>query len=286
MNSQVGTWRQRMGVIDKTIQGKPSLWARTFQDSGTIEPDALGGNFGAGGNLAFDQRNSGTEVGADFALSDKLSVGVLLAKVDANQKLSGAGVDKFNGDTRGLYATWISPGGFYLDASYRWMDFDARLTSAAGEMQTHGEADALNLELGYAWTLANGLKIEPQFQHTRVKVGDVDALSVGSANFRSDGGDSSRDRLGVMFRESFGSNGTVWTPYASVNAVHTSDGRSAYSIDDTFFGASSTGGTSALIEGGLSVQIGHLSIFGSANWQDGGALQSFSGGQLGLRYNW
>jgi outer membrane autotransporter protein len=117
-------------------------------------------------------------------------------------------------------------------------------------------------------------------------VSGVDAVALGASTFRPEGGDSSRERLGVMLRKNFGGDEAEWTPYVSVNAVHESDGKSAYSIDNTFFGASSTGGTSALIEGGLSVQIGHLSIFGSANWQDGGALEGFSGGQLGLRYNW
>jgi hypothetical protein len=288
LTSQVGTWRQRMGVINQTTPGRPSLWARTFQDSGAIAPTPIGGNFGTGGHLPFDQRNSGTEIGADFALSDKLSVGLLLAKVDATQQLNGAGVgqDKLNGDTRGIYATWISPTSFYLDMSYRQMNFEAQLNSAAGAMRTHGDADALNLEMGYAWTLGSGLKIEPQFQYTRTKTDNIDTLSTAVASFHADGGESSRDRLGVMIRKSFGSNGTVWTPYASINAVRESDGKNRYSIDRTFFGATSTQGTSALIEGGLSVQTGHLSVFGSVNWQDGGALQSFSGGQLGLRYNW
>ena len=286
--SQVGTWRQRMGVIDRSIAGRPSLWARTFQDSGAIAPAPIDGNFGLGGNLAFDQRNSGTEVGADFALSDKLSVGLLLAKVDASQELNGAGVgqDKLAGDTRGIYATWISPTGFYLDMSYRQMNFEARLSSTAGALRADGDADALNLEMGYAWTFGDGLTIEPQFQYTRTKADNIDTLSTAVASFHADGGESSRDRLGVMIRKSFGGNGTVWTPYASVNAVRESDGRNGYSIDRTFFGATSTRGTSALVEGGVSVQTGHLSIFGSVNWQDGGALRSFSGGQVGLRYSW
>jgi hypothetical protein len=288
LTSQVGTWRQRTGVINQTTPGRPSLWARTFQDSGAIAPVAMAGNFGTDGHLAFDQRNSGSEVGADFALSDKLSVGLLLAKIDATQQLNGAGVgqDKLKGDTRGIYATWISPTGFYLDTSYRQMNFEAQLSSMAGALRTHGDADALNLEMGYAWTFGNGMKIEPQFQYTRTKVDNIDTLSTAVASFHADGGASSRDRLGVMIRKSFGSNGTVWTPYASLNAVREFNGNNAYSIDRTFFGATSTQGTSALIEGGLSVQTGHLSVFGSVNWQDGGALQSFSGGQLGLRYNW
>jgi len=89
-----------------------------------------------------------------------------MAKVDATQQLNGAGVgqDKLKGDTRGIYATWMSPTGFYLDTSYRQMNFEAQLSSTAGPLRTHGDADALNLEMGYAWTFDNGVKVETQIQ--------------------------------------------------------------------------------------------------------------------------
>ena len=162
MASQVGTWRQRMGVIDTMAKGGLNLWARVFQDEGTIEPALVESNFGQGGNFAFDQKNSGTEVGVDFALTDTFSVGLLLAQADAKQTLNGAGSgsSRIEGDTVGVYGTVLSPGGFYLDTSYRRMNFDARVSSTGGEVQ--GDADTFNVELGYAWTLGNGLKIEPQ----------------------------------------------------------------------------------------------------------------------------
>jgi outer membrane autotransporter protein len=287
MASQVGTWRQRMGVIDKISKGGIGLWARLFGNDGSIDPSHTADNFGQGGNFAFDQRNEGTEIGIDFAVSDQVSAGLLLTKADASQHLNGTGVgsNKLDGDTVGAYATWISPAGFYLDASYRQMDFDARIRSAAGEIRGDGSADAFNLETGYAWTLQGGLKVEPQFQYTWTQVDRIDALSGALADFTAEGGDASTARLGVMVRQSFGT-GTVWTPYASINAVRELDGDNAYAINGNFFGATSTEGTSALIEGGVNVQTGKLSIYGGLNWQDGGALQSFGGGQLGVRYNW
>ena len=110
-------------------------------------------------------------------------------------------------------------------------------------------------------------------------------MTIGQGELQLADGDASTGRLGVMVRKSFGA-GTVWTPYASINVVHEFDGRNAYSINDHFFGATSTEGTSTLLEGGVSVQVGKLSVFGGFNWQDGGAVQSFGGGQLGVRYSW
>jgi outer membrane autotransporter protein len=34
-------------------------------------------------------------------------------------------------------------------------------------MEADGNAEAFNVEVGYAWTLSGGLKIEPQFQYTK-----------------------------------------------------------------------------------------------------------------------
>lgn len=290
MTSQTGTWRQRVGVAGEYPRSGVSLWTR--QDKGTSNSTQMGSNFGQDGNFGYDQQNSSTESGVDFAVSDQFSLGMLLARAEANQRLNEAGVgtgaSRINGNTYGVYGTWVSPGGFYLDASWRRMSFEANLYSVSGMMGANGDAETFNLEMGYAWTLGGGLKVEPQFQYTRTGVDNIDKLSGVLADFQPEGGNSSRGRLGVMLHQTFGASGggTVWMPYAAVSAVREFDGRNAYAINDDLFGETSTAGTSALIEGGLSVHTGNLSVYGNLNWQDGGALNSFVGGQLGLRYAW
>ena len=290
MNSEVGTWRQRMGVLTPSAKGSFGLWTRGFDDSGTVNPDHLASNFGQGGNFSFDQTNSGEEIGADFAITENLSAGLMLGKAQGNQHLNGNGVgrNRISGDTRGAYVTWMSAGGFYADGSYRSMSFDARLDSQAGESRTTGNADAFNIELGQSWAFGDGFKLVPQLQYTRTKVNKADTLSGALAGFTPRGGNSSRGRAGVtLSRDIATANNTVWTPYVSASAVHEFDGQNKFSIDNnTFAGQTDIKGTSALVEGGLSVKTGKLEIFGGVNWQDGGALKSFAGGQLGLRYQW
>ncbi len=288
MNSQVGTWRQRMGVIDSFSKGAISLWARVFTDKGSFSPDHANFNFGQGGNYDWDQHNSGVEAGIDFSVTDEFSLGLMLAASDADIDLDpGVGRSEIDADTWGVYGTWISPNGFYLDASYRWMSFDVELNSVAGAMDASGDAESFNLELGYAWTLAGGLKIEPQLQYTKTNVDNLDVLStINGMTFRSEGGDSSRGRLGVAFRKSFGDAdaGWLWTPYLTISAVREFDGETGYGINNTFFGATSVEGTSALLELGFTARHQNVSIYGGLNWQDGGAVDSFFGGQLGIRY--
>jgi len=288
MNSQIGTLEDRMGAVSQTIQGGLSLWTRAFADSGTVDPDHSAGNFGQNGNFGFDQSNSGEELGLDFAISDQFKAGALFAKSRANQSLDGNEADssQITGNTSGLYGTWIATSGLYVDASYRWMSFNDRLHAPTGYASIHGNADAFNLEVGKTWTLANGLQIAPQFQYTLTKVDNINAQTGSLAGFQSTGDDASRARLGVMFSKAYtpASSNAVWMPYASLSAVQELDGKNSYSVDNTFYGETDTKGTSVLAETGLNVQLDKLAVFGGLNWQDGGALKSFFGGQVGLRY--
>jgi outer membrane autotransporter protein len=142
--------------------------------------------------------------------------------------------------------------------------------------------------MGYAWTLAGGLKLEPQLQYTRTNVDGLDTLVTGNGmRFHSEGGDSSRGRLGVSLRKSFGEaeKGWAWTPWGSLGAVREFDGESGYAINDVVFGETTVEGTSALLEAGFTAQHRSWSIHGGISWQEGGAVDGFIGGQLGVRYS-
>ncbi|MEO7068059.1 MAG: autotransporter outer membrane beta-barrel domain-containing protein [Rhodanobacter sp.] len=290
MNSQIGTLEQRMGAVGQTLKGGVSLWARVFGDSGTLDPSHNASNFGQGGNFAFEQNNSGEEVGIDFAFTDEFKGGLLVAKDQANQHLVGSnsGSSSIRGTTGGLYATWISANGTYLDASFRSMNFTSHLKSAKGEAWVKGDADAFNVEAGKRWTFGNGVQIAPQLQYTWSRVNGVKSVSETLAGFRSSGDDSSRGRLGVMISKSYTTTGAgiLWTPYVTVSAVREFNGTNRYTINNTFRGETSTQGTSALVEAGANVKIRNLALYGGASWQDGGAMKSFFGGQVGVRYTW
>jgi outer membrane autotransporter protein len=278
-----------MGVIDHFNDGAVALWARIWQDKGGFSPEHHAVNFGDGGNFDWDQKNSGVEGGIDFAVTDEFSLGLLIGKSEADVDLDDPGVGSadLDADTWGIYGTWISPTGFYLDASYRWMSFDVDMNSVAGAMEVDGDAESFNLELGYAWTLSGGLKIEPQLQYTKTNVDELDLLETSTGmTFRNDGGESSRGRLGVAFRKSFGEAdaGWLWTPYLTISAVREFDGENLYSINDVFHGETDLEGTSTLLELGFTARHQNWSIYGGLNWQDGGAVVNFFGGQLGVRY--
>jgi hypothetical protein len=282
-DAQVGTWRQRMGVVPVTGDAVVAPWLRMFSSSGDVEAQHSS-NFGADGAFGFHQSNHGWELGLDYRASEHIAAGVLFGKSDGSQRLTG-GSDRLDGSTFGVYATWLGSNGFYVDLSQRRIDVDARLR-ATTSVVTEAKADALNVEAGItAWTLA-GVNVMPQVQYTRTSIDDVKPLQDGGSTFVSDGGASSRGRLGVAFDKSFEASGFTFTPYGSINVLRESGGEYDYAVNEGLMGSIRTEGTSAMLELGLGARKGGLSLSGGLNWTDGGAQQSVTGGQLVVRYGW
>ncbi|GAB3371848.1 hypothetical protein GCM10027431_21370 [Lysobacter rhizosphaerae] len=284
VNAQVGTWRQRMGVVPEKGDTVVAPWMRVFTSSGDEEA-RHSSNFGSGGTFGFHQSNHGWELGLDVRPTEHIALGVLLGKSDGSQRVGGgAGSDRFDGSTVGLYGTWLGSNGFYVDLSQRWIDVDARLRAATGAVTTKATADGFNVETGFtAWTLA-GINVVPQLQYTRTRVDDIRPVQDAGSTFTSDGGASSRGRLGVAFDKSFQASGFTMTPYGSLNVVREFDGDYDYSINDGLSGSTRIEGTSAMLELGMGAHKGGLSVSGGLSWTDGGAQQGVVGGQLVLRY--
>jgi outer membrane autotransporter protein len=286
LNAQIGTWRQRMGVVpQKGGDVGVAPWVRYFTQSGDVDP-SHGGNFGTGGDFGFHQSNSGWELGVDTRIGEQFAVGVLLAQSEGSQRLTdGAGSDRLDGDGYGVYGTWMA-NAFYVDASMRWLDIDARLRYPAGELKADASATAFNVEAGFTGWSFSGINLVPQAQYTHTDVDDFSPLVAEQATFVHHGGTSSVGRLGMALDKSFDASNWVLTPYGSLNAIREFDGEFDYTVNGGVQGSTSTEGTSAMVELGLGARTGGLSITGGANWTDGGAMQSVTGGQLVVRYDW
>jgi hypothetical protein len=76
----------------------------------------------------------------------------------------------------------------------------------------------------------------------------------------------------------------MWTPYGTLSAVREFDGTARYTITEDFYGETDVEGTSAMLELGFNARSGNLAFYGGLTWQDGGAMESFIGGHLGVRY--
>jgi hypothetical protein len=287
VNSAIGTLRQRTGVLYPLDDGQAGIspWVRYFTDKGDVAPDATG--FGSGADFGFEQENSGTEFGIDFGVGNGFHIGLLGGNADGKQRLDGAqGSDRLKLHGAGVYASWYGSR-FYVDVSQRWMDFDARLDSAAGERDASGNATATNIEAGLSGWSAFGIDVVPQVQYTRTKIDNVGPVAGSLTQMDIDGGASERGRVGVALSRTFpGSGGFSWTPYGALSAVREFDGETGFTVADAFSGTTSAEGTSTLAELGIGVHNGHLSATAGFNWADGGAVDNARGGQLVVRYTW
>lgn len=288
LNSQVGTFRQRLGVDPYGDAGKVmSAFVRFYSEEGDLTPQHSAVNFGQGGHFDFNQSSWGREIGVNANLSGKLHAGLVLGTADSRQRLihGGLGESRMDGTTVGAYATWYAPDGLYVDLSGRWMAADVQMTSASGMMTTRSHAAATSVEAGYQLALG-GMRIVPQLQYTRTEVEGIRTVQGARVDFQSQGGRFARGRLGVEFNTDFEAGQTRITPYASINALREFDGKTAYTVADTFMGGTSLRGSSLQAELGMGVQRGGFGFNLGASWIRGGAFDGFVGGQAGLRYSW
>ena len=287
MTSQVGTFRQRLGVNPYGDAGKVmSAFVRLYSDQGDVSPKYTSA-FGAGGNFDYDQATWGREVGINANLYSNLHAGLVLGNADSRQRLTngGSGQSRMDGMTVGGYLTWYVPNGFYVDLTARQMAADIHTTTSAGTMASRAHVNAVSLEGGYEWSMG-GFNLVPQAQYTRTHVEDIRTFTGDRADMTAHGGTFERGRVGVELNKTYLSGDLRWTPYASINAVHDFSGTSTYTVANVFNGSTTVKGTSAMAEVGVGMQKGGLGFTLSANWNDGGAFKSFVGAQANLRYSW
>ncbi|TWI01692.1 hypothetical protein IP90_02251 [Luteimonas cucumeris] len=291
MTSTIGNWRDRNYSLAaagrQPALNNINLWVRGFRDESGMSPDHLSGNFGQLSNSRLSQDNYGTEMGVEYQALNGFRFGTLFAKSEGKQYLVDEhGMDTIRGNTLGLYGTWVSPLGFYVDASWRSMQFETNIDSIGGRQRSDGNATTTNLEAGYTWGLANGLNIEPQLRYTDTSI-DGMSITGDQATFESQDAKWRRAHAGVSLSKTFGSaSAWRWTPYSEFGVVRTFEGIANYAINDDFFGNVMTEGTSALVKFGLGAQKGRLSWNGGLNWMDGAGFDDAVGGQVSLQYAW
>lgn len=287
LNSQVGTFRQRLGVNPYGDDGKVlSAFFRAYSEQGDVNPNHVAGNFGQGGNFAYEQTSWGREVGVNANLFGNFHAGLVAGTADGRQRLAdaGAGVNRMDGTTFGAYATWYVPGSFYVDVSGRSMATDIRSTSAGSVLESRARSNAVSVEAGYEWKLG-AVNMVPQVQYTRTRVEDVRTFHGEQLDFVVDGGTFQRARLGVEFNRTFQAGNFTWTPYGSINAVRDAGGKTSYRVGQ-FYGETGISGNRAMAEFGLGVQKGGFGVTLGVDWTDGNSMKSVVGGQANLRYSW
>ena len=288
LNTQVGTFRQRLGVNPYGDSGKVmSAFVRFYTETGDVRPGHTAFNFGQGGHFNYRQATWGQEIGVNANLFSNLHAGLVLGTADSRQQLrdGGVGTNRMDGMTFGAYLTWYVPSGWYVDVNMRKMAADVRSTSLAGTLTTRTHANSWSIEGGYEFKMGN-INVVPQLQYTWTQVDEIRPYHGQLVDFHVGGGHYNRARIGVDFNTQIESGDYRWTPYGSLNWVHNERSTGSYDIGNIFYGTTSVGGSSFMAEFGVGVERGGFGFTIGGNWTDGGKYDSVLGGQATFRYSW
>ncbi|MCC7197911.1 MAG: autotransporter outer membrane beta-barrel domain-containing protein, partial [Gammaproteobacteria bacterium] len=282
-HDSLGSLTRRTGVAEPQELGVPTAWVRGFTSDGEVNPE-LSSGFGSGSTADFDQKLSGTEFGIDVGVTETLRFGLMVSKGDSTVRIADVGSAEIDVDNVGVYATWLGSSGFYVDATYRQMEFETRLRSGSYDDRPDASADGFSLEAGYAWKLDGGLVLKPELLYSQVKVDSLDTISNSYGEFGLADGDSSRLRAGLTMNKTYGDKGKHWTPYAGLFYLTEMDGKNTFDVNGDFQGDVDMNGNSFIGELGVTGQFGKWVLSGGVNYQDGGAFNGVLGGQLAIRY--
>ena len=193
---------RRLGDLRLNSEAENGIWARVY--TGKLDSKSAYGR-------RFDQKYTGTEIGYDREF--KISSGKIYAGVLGSYLQSDPSYSNGDGDLKsyglGIYGSWISPKGHYVDLVFRGTKMDQDYTlRESGENRVTGDYDTwgygLSAEYGYHKELKNQWFVEPQVEVGFGHIGSGDHKSSNGLEIKQGGQNISMGRLGVLLGKEFG----------------------------------------------------------------------------------
>ncbi|MBK0156039.1 autotransporter outer membrane beta-barrel domain-containing protein, partial [Pseudomonas sp. S75] len=283
---EMSTLRSRMGELREGGAGQGGVWARTYANRYRVS---------TADQVDYQQTQQGISFGADTALpaqSGQWLVGVMGGYSDSelNMRLGSNGrVDSYY---LGLYSTWLSDSGFYLDAVLKANRFDNKAdvrmsdgVKAKGDYSNYGVGG--QVEAGKHIKLDDGWFVEPYAQ--------VAALWVEGENYRLDNdlradsnkADSLLGKVGTHIGRTVPlQSGGFVQPYVKVAAAREFARNNEVKINDNTFHDDLSGARLELGTG-LAAKISDtLQAHVDLDYSTGKHIDQPWGVNVGVRFNW
>ncbi|MBD8476202.1 autotransporter outer membrane beta-barrel domain-containing protein [Pseudomonas sp. CFBP 8770] len=282
---ELATLRSRMGEL-RLGRGISGAWVRTY-----------GGqyNLSAAAGVAYKQRQHGVSFGVDAPLpagNDQWVVGVMGGYSRSDLDLAAGTSGEVDSYYLGLYSTWLSEGGYYVDGVVKLNRFqnksDVRVSDGSrtgGNYDNHGVG--ASLEVGKHIKLANDWYLEPFAQMSALWVqGEHYDLDNGM-QARSNGADSWLGKVGTHVGRNFPlANGGLVQPYIKVAAAHEFADANRVRVNANRF-TNDLSGTRGEFGAGVIAQISDsLQLHVDFDYSNGENIEQPWGGSLGVRYAW
>ncbi|MCD5980956.1 autotransporter outer membrane beta-barrel domain-containing protein [Pseudomonas quasicaspiana] len=282
---ELSTLRSRMGEL-RNGHDQGGAWARTYGNRF---------NIATSDGVDYSQNQSGISLGVDTALpssNGQWLIGVMAGYSHSDLNLRRGSTGDVDSYYAGLYSTWLSTSGYYVDAVLKANRFsnkaDARMSDgerSEGDYDTYGVG--ASVEAGKHIQLADRWFVEPYAQ--------VSALWVEGEDYRLDNGleadsnraDSFLGKVGTHFGRTFPlTKGGFVQPYAKVAIAQEFAKNNKVNVNDNTFNNDLSGTRGEVGIGVVAQLTSVLQLHADIDHSNGDNIEQPWGVNAGLRYSW
>jgi len=189
----------------------------------------------------YDVTTGGFTVGADYKVTPNFAVGISAGYAGTGTDLNRGSRVWVNGGKLGLYATYFTGGGFYVDTAVTggYNSYDTRRSALQGTARGDTDGGELNVLFGTGYDIKSGgwtFGPTASFQYTYLGISDfTEHGSLAPLSFRSQHQDSLRTAFGGHVTYDWKIGGVVIRPELRAAWQH-EFGDDRYAIDSSFAG--------------------------------------------------
>lgn len=281
---ELTTLRSRMGEL-RLGQAEGGLWTRAYGNKF---------NLSAGGGLAYQQQQQGFSIGADAPLpvsNGTALVGGMVGYSKSNLDLQAGTSGEVDSFYLGVYGTWLSDDGYYVDALAKFNRFqnssDVRMsdgTRSGGDYTNHGLG--VSAEAGRKIAVTQTVAVTPFAQVSALKVqGDKYTLDNGM-QARSNRADSMLGKVGAKVSQTLelDAGGTL-EYYAKAALAHEFASSNSVKVNDNRFSNDLSGSRGEFGVGVAAQVTDRVQLHAEFDYAKGNNMEQPWGASVGMRYS-
>ncbi|PHX43899.1 hypothetical protein AO263_20395 [Pseudomonas sp. NZIPFR-PS5] len=282
---ETATLRSRMGEL-RNGRDQGGVWARTYGNRYRVS---------ATDQVNYTQTQSGISFGVDTPVSEvdgQWLVGVMGGYSESTLDLQRGSDGRVQSYYLGLYSTWLSTSGYYVDALIKANRFqnkaDVRMSDgekSKGNYQNYGIGGSV--EVGKHIKFAEDWFGEPFAQVSALWVQGEDYALDNGLEARSNKADSLVAKAGTHLGKNIPLNGGGFVqPYLKVAAAHEFARNNEVKVNRTTFSDDLSGNRGEL-GAGVALQLNNvLQLHADVDYSRGENIEQPWGMNVGLRYSW
>lgn len=282
---ELSTLRSRMGEL-RTGHEQGGLWARTYGNKYQVS---------AADQVSYSQTQSGVSFGLDTpmpAADGQWLVGVMGGYSTSDLSLRRGADGQVNSYYLGLYSTWLSTSGYYVDAVVKANRFNNKADVIMGDgVAAKGDYDNFgvggSVEVGKHIRFSGDWFVEPYVQVAALWIeGEHYGLDNG-LEARSNHADSLVGKVGTYMGRTIALNqGGFVQPYVRVAAAQEFARSNRVKVNSTTF-TDDLSGSRGEVGAGVAAQLSDvLQLHADLDYGNGENIEQPWGVNVGLRYTW